>query len=202
MKKSIFLVISIILLSLLFAYISPIYAVDADVANEYSFSLNYSGDIIKEKDKNGTVILAGTDATPYTNVRIKVDLISGPKEPTVIAYDSEGIGYNIMEIGYWGPEAGFAVGGTFSNETPVVATYPEAGTYVIQLALIDLNDNNKVIVSKEFTQTVLDNSPLTNEIVNNIEEIPQAGISIWTYIIALAIIIIVLLLIKKFFVKK
>lgn len=202
MRKSIFLIILMILLSLLFVYASPVYATDVGTGNEYSFSLNYSGDIIKEEDKSGTVILAGTDATPYTNVRIKVDLISGPKEPTIIAYDSAGVGYNIMELGYWGPEVGFAVGGTFSNETPVVATYPEAGTYVIQLALIDINDNNKVIVSKEFTQTVLDNTPMTNEIANNIEEIPQAGISIWVYVIALAVIIIILLLIKKFFVKK
>lgn len=166
-----------------------IYATNVPTNNEYKFDINYTGNIIEGEEKNATVILEGTNATPYTNVRIKVDFISGPAEPSIIAYDSQGIGYNIVEIGYWGPESGFAVGGTFKNETPVVAKYPKAGTYVTRLSLIDKNNGDQVIVSRDFTQTVSASTPADNvdnttsdNVVNNvIDEIPQTGTSIWTY---------------------
>ena len=210
MKKSIFL-ISFILLSLLFTFAIPTYATTANPGGGYNFSLNYTGDIVKDEDKEATVVLAGIDALPYSNVRIKVDLISGPGVPSVVAYDSQGIGYNIIEFGYWGPEAGFAVGGTFSNETPVVARFPEVGTYVIQLALIDVNNNSQVITSKEFTIDVKENEPvidepavdddISNEVNNTIEEIPQAGINIWTYLLVITIVVAALVLGRKYIVK-
>ena len=170
----------------------------------YEFNLKYDGEIIKNEAKSGSVTLSGTDATPYTNVRIKVDLVSGPATPKLIAYDSNGTEFDIAQIGYWGPPAGFAVGGTFTNETPITATYPEAGTYVTKLSLVDVNNNEAVITSKEFTITVketIDNNVTTNNTVienntntenNVVENIPQAGISFWTYIIVIAAVIVAL----------
>lgn len=184
------------------------YAVD----DAYSFDIVYTGDIVEDEDKEATVILQATEGAVYSNVRIKVDFISGPSKPTILAYDSAGIGYNIAELGYWGPENGFAVGGTFKNETPIVATYPEAGTYVVRLTLIDLNNNNDIITTKEFTQTVLsatqpDNNNTINNVVDNnvgnvanntIEEIPQTGTSIWVYLIILLGVSAVIYVIAKY----
>lgn len=170
----------------------------------YEFNLKYDGEIIKNEAKSGSVTLSGTDATPYTNVRIKVDLVSGPATPKLIAYDSNGTEFDIAQIGYWGPPAGFTVGGTFTNETPITATYPEAGTYVTKLSLVDVNNNEAVITSKEFTITVketIDNNVIINNTVienntntenNVVENIPQAGISFWTYIIVIAAVIVAL----------
>lgn len=167
--------------------------------NGYAFNVNYQGEIKKNVQKEGTVTLTGTDATPYTNVRIKIDLVSGPATPELLATDSAGTTYNLAQIGFWGPPSGFAVGGTFTNETPIKATYPEAGTYVTKLSLIDLNNNNTVITSKEFSVTVTDENQVVQNVTNNvIEEIPQTGISIWTYIISAVVIIAVILLIRKF----
>lgn len=167
--------------------------------NGYAFNVNYQGEIKKNVQKEGTVTLTGTNATPYTNVRIKIDLVSGPAMPEILATDSAGTTYNLAQIGYWGPPSGFAVGGTFTNETPIKATYPEAGTYVTKLSLIDLNNNNTVITSKEFSVTVTDENQVVQNVTNNvIEEIPQTGISIWTYIISAVVIIAVILLIRKF----
>lgn len=193
MKKKIFL--GFMLCLVLFSTI--ILAADQG----YEFGLNYEGTVVVGEEKSSSVTLTGTDATPYTNVRIKVDIVSGPAKPTLLAYDSNGIGYNIAEIGYWGPEAGFAVGGTFTNETPVTATFPEAGTYVIKLSLVDVNNNETVITSKEFTVTVVSNATeepaipenniITNTTVNNaIENIPQAGTSWWVYLIVIAAVIV------------
>lgn len=150
--------------------------------NGYAFNLSYQGEIKKNVQKDATVTLSGTNATPYTNVRIKIDLISGPATPELLATDSAGTTYNLTQVGYWGPPSGFAVGGTFTNETPIKATYPEAGTYVSRLSLIDLNNSNAVITSKEFTVTVTDDNQVignvTNVQNNVIEEMPQTGVSI------------------------
>lgn len=172
--------------------------------NGYAFNLSYQGEIKKNVQKDATVTLSGTNATPYTNVRIKIDLISGPATPELLATDSAGTTYNLAQIGYWGPESGFAVGGTFTNETPIKATYPEAGTYVSRLSLIDLNNSNAVITSKEFTVTVTDDSQvienvenITNVQNNVIEEMPQTGVSIWTYIVVAVVLIVTILYARK-----
>ena len=209
MKKKIFLLSFILTLII---SITNVYATQPSnpvAGNGYDFEINYTGNIVENEDKNATVVLEGTEATPYTNVRIKVDFVYGPSTPTIIAYDTEGIGYNIVEFGYWGPEAGFAVGGTFRNETPILARYLDAGTYVVRLSLVDVNNNESVITSKEFTQTVVASTPAeepeedsTNEIVNNtIEEIPQTGVSIWVYIGVILAVILAIYIANKFIKK-
>lgn len=159
----------------------------------YEFNLTYEGEIVEGEEKAASVTLTGTDATPYTNVRIKVDFVSGPAKPTLIAYDSNSTKHDIAELGYWGPPEGFAVGGTFTNETPITATYSQAGTYVTKLSLVDVNNSETVITSKEFTITVKEKStPEENVVENNtvvennvVENIPQAGISFWSYLLVI-----------------
>lgn len=164
----------------------------------YEFNLKYEGEIVADEAKSASVTLTGTDAIPYTNVRIKVDFTSAPAKPTLIAYDTNGTEFDIAEIGYWGPPAGFAVGGTFTNETPLTATFTKAGTYVVKLSLVDVNNNEAVITSKDFTITVKEkNAPENNVVANNtvtennvVENIPQAGISFWAYIIVIAAVVV------------
>ena len=196
MKK----IVSFVLFILILILATLTYATDVH-NNGYAFNLSYQGEIKKNVQKDATVTLSGTNATPYTNVRIKIDLISGPATPELLATDSAGTTYNLAQIGYWGPPSGFAVGGTFTNETPIKATYPEAGTYVSRLSLIDLNNSNAVITSKEFTVTVTDDNQVienvTNVQNNVIEEIPQTGVSIWTYIVVAVVLIVAILYARK-----
>jgi len=216
LKKKIFLLSYILTIILSVTSVYATQPSNPTVGNGYGFEINYTGNIIEDEDKNATVVLEGTNATPYTNVRIKVDFVSGPSTPTIIAYDTNGIGYNIVEFGYWGPEAGFAVGGTFRNETPILARYLDAGTYVVRLSLVDVNNNEAIITSKEFTQTVLASTPtedvpvgntvvnntVTNNIINNtISEIPQTGVSIWVYIGVILVVIIGIYIANKFIKK-
>ncbi len=207
MKRKIFLLTFILTLIISFANVYATEPSTPTTGNGYKFDINYTGNIIQNEDKNATVILEGTNATPYSNVRIKVDFVSGPSTPTIIAYDTNDIGYNIVEFGYWGPEAGFAVGGTFRNETPILARYLDPGTYVVRLSLVDVNNNEAVITSQEFTQTVVASTPTeeptTNNILNNIiEEIPQTGVSIWVYIGVILGTIAIIYIVSKFIKKK
>lgn len=188
MKKKVFFIAFVVVLAIL---ATTIFA----AGDNFKFAINYTGNIVENQAKDAVVVLEGTEATVYTNALIKVELVSGPSTPTIIAKDSTGKEYNILEIGYWGPPAGFAVGNTFKNETPIVATYSKPGTYVIRLSLIDKNNSDRVIVTQEFTQVVESASaePIENTVVNEtnntIEKIPQTGISIWTYLIVVVSVV-------------
>ena len=166
-------------------------------ANGYSFDLQYTGTIIKNVEKNASVILVGSNATVYPKVRIKVD-ITGPATPKILATDSLGTEIDIAQTGYWGPDSGFAVGGDFTNTTPIKATFTEEGTYNITLSLIDLTNSNAVIETRSFQIEVFEDDVTGNNIVinnvveNGIEELPKTGRSVVDYamyVIGLTLII-------------
>lgn len=182
--------ILIILTLTLIVFAGTIYAAEASFdTNGYDFDIIYSGDVVEKEPKSATVILEAKDATVYSKVRVESKQLSGPSEDVkVIAYDENGQEFDMSKGGDWGPQEGFQVGGTFRNETPIKITYPEAGTYVTQLSLIDL-EKDEVIISEQFTINVLE-APEENNVVNNtIEEIPKTGISIWTYFVAIILVV-------------
>lgn len=208
MKRKMFFVFFVVVLVIT---TTSIYAMDMQVDSGYTFNVNYSGNLIEEEMKEGIVTLEGKNATPYTNVQIKVEIITAPEKPTILATDSQGKTFDIVELGAWGPSSGFAVGGTFKNETPVKATFHKAGTYVMRLSLVDKTKSDKVIISQEFTQTVYKSNPAenqiengtANEIVNNtVEEIPQTGVSIWTYVVIILAIAVAIYLACIFIKRK
>jgi len=199
-SKTYFIIILLMIIAILNISYMPI----VKAADEYSFELNYTGDIVINEEKEGNVILRGTNGTPYPRVRIKVD-IEGPAKPKVLATDSSGVEHDIVDLGYWGPDAGFAVGGTFENNTPIRATFTAAGTYTITLSLVNLDSNENKIVSTVTTIEVLEDesnvendvNSISNTIIdptnNTIEELPQTGTSVAEYVIYTVIIIAVVI---------
>lgn len=196
-KSYIFSLLLMMIFVLNFLYMPVVKAAD-----EYSFELNYTGSVVVNEEKSATVTLRGTDATTYARVRIKVD-IEGPGTPTLLATDTTGVEHDIAQLGYWGPDEGFAVGGTFENNTPIRATFPVAGTYTITLSLINLDANNSAITSRVTIINVLEDESIVlneiNEIANStidegnnaIDKLPQTGTSVTEYIIYAGIIIAV-----------
>lgn len=178
----------VMIFAIVFCSISPVFA-----QNEYSFDLQYTGNIIKNVEKDAVVILKGVSATPHTNVQIKVE-ITGPATPKLLATDSTGVQHDIAQLGYWGPVGGFAVGGDFENKTPIKATFTEEGSYTIKLSLVDVKNANAVIETRTFNLEVYeDETPGNNVVTNNmIEELPKTGTSIWeyaAYIITLSVVL-------------
>ena len=177
-------------------------------AEDYTIAFDAPKSVFKDVPVNVDVKLIGTDAPPKEKVRVKVD-ISGPATPKLMATDSEGHEWDIAQIGYWGPETGFAVGGTFTNTTPVKATFSEAGLYEIKLSLIDLTDgstittnNSDVYVYKDqaeldeilAAQNKINNTTnVANNVVNNEPtEIPQTGPSFSQYLLYGAILTVMI----------
>lgn len=196
MKK---IVSMILVFGLVFGIGSYVFAAD-----EYTFDLQYTGTIVKNIEKDASVLLTGVNGTPYTNVQIKVD-ITGPATPKLLATDSAGVEHDIAQLGYWGTVGGFPVQGDFSNRTPIKATFIEEGQYTITLSLIDLANSNHVITSKVFSLNVYeDEVPPNNNIVENnrIEELPKTGTSVWEYAMYITIISIFLVAIGMYLKKR
>lgn len=164
---------------------------------DYTLFVDYNQNIFKDVPVQTDVKLIGDNAPAYSNVRVKVD-ISGPATPKLMATDSAGQQWDIAQIGYWGPPEGFAVGGTFTNTTPVTATFSEAGLYEIKLSLINVTDSSVIADSTTSIYVYRDQAELdavtnqtqTNNVVSNntssnniIEELPQTGRSMTEYLI-------------------
>lgn len=194
MKKLCYLFVSILM-------ILSLMSVTINAANEFEFELNYTGDVVLNETKDASVILRGTNATTYTNVRVKVE-VDGPATPSIIATDSLNQQIDIAQEGYWGPPEGFPVSGTFENETPVKVTFTAAGTYTIKLTLVDMQKSEVEIISESFTIEVLedatdneiieDNEVIGNENIdgnNTIDKLPQTGTSVVEYAIWIAVIV-------------
>lgn len=171
-------------------FILSVISIQVNAAAELEFELKYDGDIVVNETKEGSVILRGTNASTYSNVRVKVD-VEGPGTPKLIATDTNQQEFDLVDIKYWGPPDGFPVAGTFENETPIKATFPVAGTYTIKLTLVNMQASEAEIISKSFTVEVLEDATNINEVnepENEVEKLPQTGNSTMEYVMYIAIV--------------
>lgn len=191
-------IISIVLAFLLMIAISCYAAIDTTI----HFDISYEGEVKVNEEKNTLIILAGDNTPLHTNVRVKVD-IEGPATPKLLATDSLGTEIDIAQWGYWGPESGFAIQGTFSNETPVKATFTEAGAYTITLSLLDVQNADDILAQKTVTIQVQGDEPEVNETVNEtinevinepVSELPKTGTSLAEYAIYVVILFAIIYL--------
>lgn len=185
-------IISIVLTILLTISIVSYAAIDTTI----HFDISYEGTIKANEEKNTLIILAGDNTPLHTNVRVKVE-IEGPAKPKLLATDSLGTEIDIADWGYWGPEAGFAIQGTFTNETPVRATFTEAGTYTITLSLLDIQNANDILAQKAITIQVQSETPIEDETANEVidepaPELPKTGTSLVEYAIYAVILLAII----------
>ena len=176
-----------------------VFCIPVKAANELEFELKYDGDVVINETKDASVILRGTNATTYSNVRVKIE-VSGPGTPKLIAKEtSSGLEFDLAQTGYWGPELGFPVAGTFENETPIKATFNVAGTYTIKLSLVNMQSSEAEIISETFTIEVLEDATNVNEIEENtiidnnteneVDKLPQTGTGVMEYIAYITVIV-------------
>ena len=188
--------------SIAILFILSMFTIQVNAAAELEFELKYDGDIVVNETKEGSVILRGTNATTYSNVRVKVD-VEGPGTPKLIAIDESEREIDLVEVKYWGPEEGFPIAGTFENDTPIKATFPVAGTYTIKLSLVNMQSSETEIISKSFTVEVLEDATNVNEVNetgngtgNEIEKLPQTGNSMVEYIMYIAVVVALIIFVS------
>jgi len=176
--------------------------VEPDYKN-YEIKLNYSGDVIKNEQKDMKLVVSSTWGQNYEHTRIIAQAMT-PKNGTVkiLGTDSQNLEHDIIQSG-WGDADGEPIGGkNVVKELNVRGVFTEVGKYTIKFDLIDRDDSDKVIATKtvdvtvkekETTNTPSTNKPSTNKPSTNKPEtetkpdvpskMPQTGNTIYAYTI-------------------
>lgn len=116
----------------------------------YSLDLIYNSIVAGTAAEAEVQLISSNSDTNYDHVRVNFD-VTGPATPDIIAYENDGTPINVMDYGYWGPAEGFPLYmGEYINKTPIVATFPVAGTYTVKLDLVDMDNSQAVIASETY----------------------------------------------------
>ena len=178
---------------------------------DYNIKLNYSGDIVKNVQKDMKLVVSSTMGKNYEHTRIVAEATT-PANATVklLATDSANLEHDIIESG-WGDADGESIGGKdVVKELAVRGIFSDSGKYKITFKLINRDDSDAVIASKTVDITVKSsetaqnpsNENKPNEEIKNEEtkpsKMPQTGNTVYVYFIpAIMILIATFIILKK-----
>lgn len=174
----------------------------------YTLKLEYTGNIIKEKEKEMTLSYSSPMGRYYEHARLIAEATT-PQGATVnlLATDQAGLEHDIIQSG-WGDAQGYKIGGKdVSQVLNVRSLFSNEGEYNITLKLIDRDNSDQIIAEQTFKFNVLENEavtpPASNEESTTPEEmpkeeiaeetptrLPKTGINIYIPIIGILIILI------------
>lgn len=135
---------------------------------DYDIALQYTGDIIKNEQKDMKLVVSSTMGKSYEHTRIIAEATT-PEGETVklLGTDEQGLEHDIIDSG-WGSAEGDPIGGKDVNkELSLRGLFTGAGKYSITLKLIDRDNSDSVIASKTFDITVKDEAGTTPPTNNN-----------------------------------
>lgn len=130
---------------------------------DYDIKIDYSGDIIKNVEKDMKLTVSSSMGKNYEHTRILAEATT-PKDATVqlLATDSASLEHDIIQSG-WGDAQGDAIGGKdVVKELAVRGIFSEAGKYSITFKLIDRDNSDAVIAGKTVDVTVKEKAAETN----------------------------------------
>lgn len=122
---------------------------------DYSINLTYTGDIIINEEKDMKITISSVLGKNYEHTRIFAK-VAGPDGATakILGTDEQGTQHDIVQNG-WGAPNGDSIGGKdVSKALNVRGIFDTAGSYTINLALVDLDNSNAEIESSTFNITV------------------------------------------------
>ncbi len=175
---------------------------------DYDIKLNYTGDIIKNVEKDMKLVVSSTMGKNYEHTRIIAEVTS-PTNATVklLGTDSAGLEHDMIQSG-WGDADGEAIGGKdVVKELALRGIFSDSGKYSITFKLINRNDSDAVIASKTVDITVKASETATNPDNENNEnnkqdaeikneetkpsKMPQTGTTVYGYFIPVIMILTV-----------
>ena len=91
----------------------------------------------------------------YSNVLLKISAVT-PEGGSVqlLAVDSAGDTFDLIQTGQWGPDGGFAIPANHQETLPLKAIFSTAGTYQITTNLVDVLNENQVLATNTTTYEV------------------------------------------------
>lgn len=167
----------------------------------YSLSLDYTGNIKKNEEKDMKLITASAMGKNYDHVRLIAEITAKPKDDSIaklIATDNTGTEVDLLQSG-WGEADGYAIGGKdVRQELLLKGEFNTDGKYTVHIKLINREDSDAVIVEKSFDITVGEkvvDKPTTNTKPTTDEKLPttypQTGMTQYIYILLAVLALVV-----------
>ncbi len=142
---------------------------------DYNISLNYTGDVIVNKEKDMKLIVSSAMGKNYEHTRIIAEATSNSGGTAkILATDNQSLEHDIIQSGF-GDASGEPIGGVnVSKELNTRGLFTKAGNYSITFKLIDRDDSDAVIASENFEIIVKDEETTTpdneeTEVDNNVQ---------------------------------
>ena len=144
---------------------------------DYKIDLTYSGDIVKNMEKEMKISYSSEMGRYYEKARLiaEVETKAGG-DAHLIGIDSSNFEHDIIQNG-WGDAQGYEIGGKdYSQVLNVTGLFTEAGDYKITLKLINREDSDSVIAENSFNikvseqSSAINNSDNSNNANNNNQE--------------------------------
>ncbi len=128
--------------------VEPIYV-------DYDISLNYSGDIIRDEEKDMQIVISSSMGKNYEHTRIIAEVTTQTGGTAkLLATDDKNLEHDIVQSG-WGDASGDSIGGEdVVKQLDVRGLFSEAGEYAITLKLIDRDNSDEEIAKETFNITV------------------------------------------------
>lgn len=138
---------------------------------DYDIALQYTGDIIKNEEKDMKLVVSSAMGKNYEHTRIIAEATTPAGETVkLLGTDEQGLEHDIIDSG-WGSAEGDPIGGKDVNkELNLRGLFTGAGKYSITLKLIDRDNSDSVIASKTFDITVKDEADTTPPADNNTQK--------------------------------
>lgn len=129
---------------------------------DYDIALNYTGDIIKNEEKDMKLVVSSSMGKNYQHARIIAEATAPTGETAkLLATDDQGLEHDIIQSG-WGDPSGDQLGGKdVIKELDVRGLFSGAGNYAITLKIIDRDDSDAEIASETFDIEVKEEAVIT-----------------------------------------
>ena len=126
---------------------------------DYKFELTYSGNIVKDEEKEMKLSYSSSMGRFYEHARLIAEVTkTAGGTVQLVGTDSSQLEHDIIQSG-WGDAQGYKIGGKdVSQVLNVRAKFGEVGEYSITLKLIDRDNSDSVIAQETFDFTVAENN--------------------------------------------
>lgn len=137
---------------------------------DYKIGLQYTGDVIENKEREMKIVVSSPMGKNYEHTRILAEATSTTGGTVkLITIDSQGLENDMIQSG-WGDPAGDQIGGKdVIKELMVRGLFTRAGDYEVTLKLIDRDNSDAVIASSTTTVNVKTEAAVTPPETNNPE---------------------------------
>lgn len=180
---------------------------------DYTLKLEYTGAIEENVNKEMELITESSMGKNYDHVRLTAEVTAKPTQTAVVKLlttDSASVEHDLIQNG-WGDAAGYEIGGKDVRQNlKLTGNFSEAGNYTIKITMIDRDNSDAVIASKDFNISVQSKSEnqgptntttpnnTTNQGQTNVNqnteqlptELPKTGMTKYGFVISTTLLLI------------